>query len=114
VGEIDISRELNAALRRMGWTQPRYRYFESTDGWMFGWTVEKVEDDNGREGYQSFVYQPKGPGSRSGKVGKRGLRMILKREVTHSTRKAAKARALRMVRARNEEVAQRRQEGATT
>lgn len=110
MGEINMSerfqRDLNRALGRM-FSGPRYRYFESTDGWMFGWTVEKVEDDDGREGYQSFVYQPKGPGSQGGKIGKRGLRLVLKRVVTHSTRKAAKARALRMMRARNEEVAKR-------
>ena len=94
---MTVQERLNQMFRTLN-PQTRYRYFETKDGWMFGWTVEKGWDDDERHGYQSFVYQPKGKGSQSGKA----TRWVLTRVVTHSTRRAAKARALKLFRQRRD------------
>jgi hypothetical protein len=96
MSEQQVAERIGQYLRDRGLipTQPRYRYWESPDGWQFLYTVEKVEDDKGRERYQSAIYQPKGPGSQSGpKAWTRRTRMVLRRERSHTTRRAAKARA---------------------
>jgi hypothetical protein len=93
--EAASAARITAQLNRFLQTEmPRYRYFESKDGWMFGWTVEKLwsPEDSYHGKYQSFVYMPKGKGARTGKAEEWVLRSV----TTHSTRKAAKARALRL------------------
>lgn len=92
-----LQEEMNAYLRRLGvgGSELRYRYFQQRGGPMFCWSTEKVD---GR--YASFVYRPIGKGARTGKATRwervdSGGRWKL---VTHSTRKAAKARALRLYR----------------
>ena len=72
--------------------QPRYRYFQSPDGTMFLWTTETFSDGK----YGSAVLTPTGKGARSGKRNVTGWRTT--REVHHTTRTAAKARALRLYR----------------
>ena len=94
--ERDIEARLNAdptirdLLGYIGGHQPRYAYWETPDGAMFIYTTETFSDGK----YGSAVYRPVGKGSRSGK------RAITEwkptREVHHSKRKAAKARALRL------------------
>jgi hypothetical protein len=66
--------------------QPRYRYF-AHHNYRYGWTTERV-----RGQYESFVYQPVGKGSRTGKARSWKLTRVCR----HKMRKAAKARALRM------------------
>lgn len=68
---------------------PRYRYWETADGTMFGYTTERVEHR-----FESFVYRPYGKGSRSGKQSVKNWRMTDER--SHRLRKDAKARAYRM------------------
>jgi hypothetical protein len=67
---------------------PRYRYWETPDGWQFHYTTERMGD--GR--FHSAQYQPKGKGARSGKAS----RLVVRRELPHATRKGAKARAYRL------------------
>jgi hypothetical protein len=92
----EIERRLNAdpvlreVLASFTPRQPRYRYWETPDGRMFLYTTEKFDDGK----YGSAVMQPYGSGSRSGKG--RVERWKPVREVHHSTRKAAKARAYRL------------------
>lgn len=102
MGDRDIAERLTALLRERGLitVQPRYRYFETPDRWMFIWTVERITDDDDRERYASAVYVPKGRGARSGDPS----RWVVRREVHHSTRRAAKARALRMYRQHADEL----------
>ena len=86
--------ERDPTLRSMFATrQPRYRYWQTPDGAMYFWTTETLGDDK----YASGIYQPYGPGSRSGKAKVTQWRPV--RVVHHSTRKAAKARALALFRA---------------
>jgi hypothetical protein len=68
--------------------EARWRYFGSLNGrgWAFAWTTEKV-----RGKYQSFAWKP----------AKGGWERV--RTVEHATRKAAKARALRMAAQRHPE-----------
>jgi len=68
--------------------QPRYRYFQATDGAMFFWTTETMGDGK----YVSGIYQPYGEGSRSGKAKVTKWKPV--RQVHHATRRAAKTRAL--------------------
>lgn len=99
MSEITVGERIARMLDERGLLprQPRFLYWETKDGWQFLYTVEKVEDDQGRERYQSAIYQPKGPGSQSGpKAWTRRTRMVLRREVSHTTRKAARARAHRL------------------
>lgn len=76
--------------------EPRWRFFQTPDGYRFFWTTEKYEDDAhwmaGK--YVSGVYKPVGKGSRSGKASR--LELIESKCVGHKTRRAAKARALRL------------------
>lgn len=99
MSEITVGERIARMLDERGLLprQPRYRYWESPDGWQFLYTVEKAEDDQGRERYQSAIYMPKGPGSQSGpKAWTKRTRMVLRRERSHTTRRAAKARAYRL------------------
>lgn len=124
MGNAEISAKITRVLQERGLlpVQPRLRYWETKDGWQFLYTVEKVEDDQGRDRYQSAIYQPKGPGSQSGpKAWTRRTRLVLRRAKSHSTRKAAKARAYRLYTDHKHEIegrkimrAQRAQEGATS
>lgn len=68
--------------------QPRYRYW-SRDGFMYCYTTERMADGK----FSSWVYAPRGKGSRSGDASM----WEPTREVHHSTRKAAKARAYRLL-----------------
>jgi hypothetical protein len=92
----EIERRLNAdpAIRDLlgyiGGRQPRYRYWETPDGAMFIYTTETMPDGK----YASAIYRPVGKGSRSGKRNVTEWKPV--QEVRHTTRKAAKARALRL------------------
>jgi len=77
-----------------GGRQASWCYFETRDGWMFVWTTERMGDGK----YHSAIQQPYGEGSRSGDK-RKITRWKPVREVGHSTRTAAKARALRLCRA---------------
>jgi hypothetical protein len=84
----EFNRILADALPR----EPRYRYFQRSNGPMFFWTVEKAGD--GR--YHSGVYAPVGKGSRSGRA--TAWRLDDDQYSRHALRKDAKARALRLFR----------------
>jgi hypothetical protein len=86
----DFRRRITARLQEVYGRDPRYRYFKANDQTMFVWTTERMGDGK----YASTVYVPKGKGSRSGDP----QRWESRREVHHTTRKAAKARALRLYR----------------
>ncbi len=77
--------------------EPRWRYFnvgrrmtqEPARGYpMYAWSTELADDGSGRLVYASWRWQPRNTGFAAGWV-VRALR-------THSKRKAAKARALKM------------------
>lgn len=83
---------LNAMLTEALGREPRWRYFARGNGPMFYWTTER--DGTGK--YQSGVYRPYGPGSRSDKANRW---QIADDEISrHALRKDAKARALRLFR----------------
>jgi hypothetical protein len=86
----DATALLREAIQRIQGRDPRFRYYEDARGTMYLWTTERMGD--GRFG--SAVLVPFGPGSRSGRG--KVTRWKTTREVHHSTRKAAKARALRL------------------
>ena len=88
----DATALLREMIERLQGRQPRFRYFEcKTCRRGFLWTVERLGDER----YASAVLVPYGKGSRSGDpVGWKN-----RLEVHHATRKAAKARALRLYRA---------------
>lgn len=98
----EVSPELRAALNRMVQMhvsrEPRWRYFGARGGPMFFWTVEKYDEDAhwskvaGR--YVSGVYKPIGKGARSGAATR--FELVESKCTGHKTRKAAKARALRL------------------
>jgi hypothetical protein len=87
-----FSDAFNVALSRMMGREPRYRYFQRSNGPMFFWTVEKAGDGK----YHSGVYVPVGKGSRSGKA--QSWKLDDDEYARHALRKDAKARALRMFR----------------
>lgn len=63
--EIDrLNEAMNQMLRRFIPREPRYRYWQTKDGWMFGWTTEKMGDGK----YAAFIRKPIGKGARSGKA----------------------------------------------
>lgn len=95
--EARLARAIEFTLGR----EPRYRYYQTSDGTMFIWTVERMGDDK----YASAVYVPYGPGARSGKPTKWRAR----REVHHKLRRAAKARAYALYREHRAELAERPQ-----
>lgn len=80
---------------------PRYRYWETPDGWQFHYTTEKMGDGK----YASAQYQPVGKGARSGK--KNITRLSVRREVHHTTRRAARARAYKLFQKHQAELAGR-------
>jgi hypothetical protein len=100
MGERDIAREIEARLNAdptirallASFTprEPRYRYWQTPDGTMFLYTTEKFSDGK----YGSAIMAPYGKGSRSGKKNVTAWKPT--REVHHATRKAAKARALKL------------------
>lgn len=85
-----LSRLINDALARLTPRDPRFRYFETPDGRCFLWTTERFSDGK----FGSAVLVPAGKGARSGRAAVTTWRS--RREVHHSTRKAAKARALKL------------------
>jgi hypothetical protein len=96
----DLIRRLNAAIAATLGRAPRWRYFQHAGGPMCFWTVERYDDDADHEHaglYVSGVYEPYGPGSRSGKA--LTFRIAPGSESGHRLRKDAKARALRLHRA---------------
>ncbi len=89
--------ELRAYMDRLMPQEARWRYFQKGHGPMFVWTVEPFHTRYGSNAdgkYESVVYVPYGPGSRSGKAER------WKRDENtaslHVLRKDAKARALRL------------------
>jgi hypothetical protein len=101
----DVAREIQRRLAAFYGREPRWRYFQRDGGPLFVWTVEPFGQgglldvaDGSRAGrYASLVYEPIGPGSRSGRA--TSWRRVEKSESLHQLRKDAKARALRLFRA---------------
>lgn len=91
-----VHRRLNAFLEDLYGREPRYRYFQRAGGPMFGWYVESPTEGERAGRYASFVYEPVGPGSRSGKA--TTWRYVPEAESWHDLRRDAKARALRLFR----------------
>ena len=96
--EQRIQKRLADFFEELNGRQPRWRYFEVGQT-KFCWTTEPLPPD---ERYRSFVYQPEGKGSRDARGGWRAQSWKPVREVSHKTRRAAKARALRLYRAAKE------------
>lgn len=69
---------------------PRFRYWQTPDGTMFLYTTERFSDGK----FGSAILRPTGKGARSGR--RKVTRWKTTREVHHSTRRAAKARAYRL------------------
>lgn len=91
---------LRQYLDRMMPQEARWRYFQKKNGPMFVWTVEPFKtrygDPKADGKYESVVYVPYGPGSRSGKATK--WRRDESTATLHVLRKDAKARALKLYR----------------
>ena len=86
-------------LARLMPQEARWNYFQKGNGPMFVWTVEPFRTMYGSSAdgkYESVVYRPIGPGSRSGKA-RRWERDETSASL-HALRKDAKARALRLFR----------------
>jgi hypothetical protein len=94
----ELNAELNAFMRRHGVFPEEipHRYFQKGRGKMFCWTT-KPNPGDGK--YASFIYKPIGKGARSGKAER--WELVERLTVEHRTRKAAKARALKMLRRDN-------------
>jgi hypothetical protein len=99
-GEVAVDApEFREYLNRLLPREARWRYFQKGNGPMFIWTVEPFSTRYGSKAdgkYESVVYVPYGPGSRSGKATR------WKRDPDsaslHVLRRDAKARALRLYR----------------
>ena len=88
------------AIRRILPSEARSLYFQKRNGPMFFWTVEpfnlRDKTDVAQGKYESVVYRPYGPGSRTGKATR-----WKRDEATaslHVLRRDAKARALKLYR----------------
>lgn len=98
-----VQDRLNAFMAELG-REPNWRYFEhKPTGMRFFWTTEPYDaggDSDGRFGgkYVSGVYVPIGRGARSGNAST--LKLANDSLSSARLRKDAKARALRMLRAR--------------
>jgi hypothetical protein len=132
VSEADVARRINQLMSEQWFNptpepEPKYRYFQKTNGHMYCWTVEKGEYDEcefclgggivligspeeeecpackgkGVTGgwYASFIYRATGSGSRTGNAERWDFDE--KSLVKHRKRKDAKARALRLYRKAN-------------
>lgn len=88
----DIGAEISEFLRERGILprDPRYRYWETPDGWQFHYSTERMGDGK----FASAQYQPTGKGARSGKAAI--TRLEVRRELHHATRRGAKARAYKL------------------
>lgn len=90
--------DFRAYLDRMMPQEARWRYFQKKRGPMFVWTVEpfrtRYGDPKADGKYESVVYVPRGPGSRSGKATK--WERDESTATLHALRKDAKARALKL------------------
>lgn len=89
-------------LRRMYGREARWTYWQQGNGPMFVYTTEPYnlrygKDDVAQGKYESVVYMPYGPGSRSGK-GRRWKAMPESRSY-HALRRDAKARAWKLYQA---------------
>jgi hypothetical protein len=96
----DLVRQLNTLLAALQGREPRWRYFQRAGGPICFWTVERYASDAGGElagRYVSGVYEPVGPGCRSGRA--RTFRLAGDSLGAHALRRDAKARALRLFRA---------------
>jgi hypothetical protein len=95
-----VEDELRRYLDRLMPKEARSRYFQKGRGPMFFWTVEPFNTQYGNakaDGkYESVVYVPYGPGSRSGKAER--WKRDESTSTLHALRKDAKARALRLFR----------------
>lgn len=76
-----LERELSRFMPR----DPRWTYWTGKNGWLYGWSTERMGD--GRFG--AFLFKPIGKGARSGKA----ARWQKVREVHFAKRSTAKARA---------------------
>lgn len=90
---------IQSILRDLFWHEPSYRFWEAPSGHRFIYTTERLADGK----FASAIYRPAGKGSRSGR--KAVTRLLITREVHHSTRRAAKARAYKLYRQHMEEQA---------
>lgn len=97
----DVSPDVLERLRRLMPREARWSYWQKGSGPMFVYNTERIHtrdpSDPGDGRFESCVYEPYGPGSRSGKAtrwrvrdGSRSL---------HDLRRDAKARAYRMYQA---------------
>jgi hypothetical protein len=95
-----VEDRLRDYLHRLMPKEARSRYFQKRNGPMFFWTVEPFNlrnpDDIAQGKYESVVYVPYGPGSRSGKATR--WKRDESTAMLHALRKDAKARALRLYR----------------
>jgi hypothetical protein len=83
----ETTRRLNEMVRRFTPRQPNWNYFQSKDGWIFGWSTERMGDGK----FAAFIHKPRGKGARSGKA----QAWIKVRELHFAKRATAKARALK-------------------
>lgn len=105
-----LNNDFQDIMQRIMGREPRYRYFETTDGWQFHWTVEKM--GNGK--YAFGMYRPRGKGSRMSKkkqneLLRKGavLQIELVEEAYYTLRKDAKEKALTRYRQHKAELAKK-------
>lgn len=82
---VCVTCEINRRLREFYPREPRWRYWTGPNGWLYGWTTEKMGDGK----YGAVLFKPVGRGARSGKA----TSWEKVKEVHFATRTKAKARA---------------------
>ena len=95
-----IDDAVRRALQRLLPNEARSRYFQSRNGPAFFWTVEpfnlRDKTDVAQGKYESVVYRPCGPGSRTGNATR--WERDESTASLHALRRDAKARALKLYR----------------
>jgi hypothetical protein len=97
-GTYEISAEALAQLEHFIPREARYAYWQKGGGPMFVYNTERIHTphpgDRGNGCFESAVFVPYGPGSRSGKATR--WRVLERSRSLHDLRKDAKARAWRL------------------
>jgi hypothetical protein len=98
MSEAAAARKLSAYLERMHGRTARWAYWQKSNGPMFVYNTERLhlrdESDPAHGQFESCVFIPVGPGSRSGKA--KEWKELKNSRSAHVLRKDAKSRAYRL------------------
>jgi hypothetical protein len=97
-GLANVAAEIQERLNAMMPREARWAYWQKNGGPMFVYNTERISteypDDPANGRFESAVFVPYGPGSRSGKAQR--WRVLDESRSLHDLRKDAKARAYRL------------------